>query len=53
MDIPVECKKCGSKELILIIKKRSDINYFYCGRCLTFQKFLNKEEAKKFIDNGE
>jgi len=44
----MECKNCGSKDLVMIEKPRGIHNSLYCGVCLTFQKFLSKRDVGFF-----
>jgi len=43
------CKKCYSKDLSIV--KSGPHNKLICNDCLTFQKFLSKEDAEKFLKN--
>ena len=42
----MKCTKCGSTNLVLVTSGPHE--KLICGACLTFQKFLSKEDAKTF-----
>jgi len=44
----MKCKHCGSENMVVFTKKTGIRNSLYCGDCLSFQKFLIKEEQKFF-----
>jgi len=48
----MECKRCGSKELVLLTKKKGVHKSLYCSECLSFHSFLSEKEAKTFIQLG-
>jgi len=48
----MNCKKCGSRNLVLIKKTTGMRNSLYCDYCLSFQKFMTKEETELYIKRG-
>ena len=48
----MKCKKCGSKNLVLIKKINGIHNSLYCDDCLAFQKFLSKKDSEFYVMRG-
>jgi len=53
MAIQKKCKKCGSTDLVIIIRFTQDAkDYLYCGSCAALLKRLTKKETEAYREKG-
>jgi len=53
MAIQKKCKKCGSTDLVIIIRFTQDAkDYLYCGSCSALLKRLTKKETEAYREKG-
>jgi len=48
----MECKNCGSKNLVLFKKPNGNHNVLFCEDCFSFQKLLTDTEVMIYMCDG-